>query len=543
MAAVLKKAAISFLITGVLSGAFAAMARYDLFDLIETQFYNPTMFASVTRDVQRNALVIDNFFTDAQSRFYLALSDQAIKRTFLPDQSEDDIYERSRIFGILHESIAPLQWVRFIDYNGVSIHYSTNPDDFTAHNLQPAVFNNFYESGFSFSVIAARSGEPIKFIFDGVGDRVFVSMPFYDARDVFRGTALFSISVRALTDSLAAAGRFLVNYDYFVVAQPNGFLEGAVAALYEDAIVREVAAIWALNGGRSAWLYSEESGVALTLLSTQTGQGFFVGRLVNSEFFLFSQTMRTILLVLILLTAFLTVFFILNIKQEPVVVVESRMRKLQIALFQQYYQSDVNIDLNRWKWELQQRKEQIGEQLKNGLGITSPNEVKNIDDLIEDSWNDLVSVVCDSKEAGIDEEKLQTVLGRFTAAIPKKVLNLNEAENEISGGVSNAAIVTEVVEILEEIKPADESEIIAAAMKLEEEHREPQTGDAPVDIRHLSSEIEFSDSGKQENDDVVMSDLEVYSPFSSETFSTLTTLENETQDEKQDEEKSFEKAK
>ena len=172
----------------------------------------------------------------------------------------------------------------------------------------------------------------------------------------------------------------------------------------------------------------------------------------------YNPTAGTILFVVTFLTAFLTVFFILNIRQDPLVVVKSRMKRLQISLLQQYYESDANIELNRWKWVLQQRKAQIAEQLKKGLGITSPEDAKHIDDSIENSWNELVSVIYDSKDAGIDEEKLQAVLSRFADAIQKEAPGLSPTENQISNSLSNATTVTEVVEVLEEIAAAEEFE-------------------------------------------------------------------------------------
>jgi hypothetical protein len=93
--------------------------------LVEAKFYNPSISAGLTKELENDSLSVEAFLTEAQNRFSATLEDEAVKRSFLPNQAAEDIHERSSLYGRLIESQGGLQWVRFIDAGGARIHYST----------------------------------------------------------------------------------------------------------------------------------------------------------------------------------------------------------------------------------------------------------------------------------------------------------------------------------------------------------------------------------------------------------------------------------
>ena len=226
----LQKAALSLLITVLLFGGFMALAFTGMFDFIEARFYNPTIAASITREVTQNTRTIEEFLAEKKVIFSGTLEEPVVQRSFLVNQTPEDIFERSRIYGHLLESIGGFQWVRFIGSDGVRVHFSTYPADILAQDVYFVTYRNFDDPSIPFHTIAASAGGMPKFILDGERDRILFSLPLYDYLSIFQGTALFSLSVRALSDAFIREGRLTIGHDISIVSNPPGFLSGVSSA-------------------------------------------------------------------------------------------------------------------------------------------------------------------------------------------------------------------------------------------------------------------------------------------------------------------------
>jgi len=411
-----QKAALSLLISVLLFGAFTALAFTGLFNLIETRFYNPSVTASMTGELTRNAQAVDQYFGEIQARFSGTLKEPAIRRSFLPNQSAGDIFDRSRIYGLMGESLGGFQWVRFIDSGGSRLHFSTNSADILNQDRQSISYRNYSEPNAPYAAIAVPDGAAPKYILDETGDRILFSFPFYDSYDVYRGTALFSISVQAVSDMLIREGRIKVGQDISVVSDPQGFLYG-ISAVNEKALIPRVSSIWKEGGVKIAGLASPDSGVSLALISAKTAHGLFVGQLLNEEIFSFPLTMKIILLASFFLTVYLTIFLLFNLRQDSVTIVQNRLKQLQISLIEQYYDRKGEMDWNRWSRELEQRRGEVSTQIKRGIKTAPGRKSGEIDILIDKSWDELLSVMGGRKDTSLDEEKLQILLNRILAAI------------------------------------------------------------------------------------------------------------------------------
>ena len=536
-----QKAAVSLLITVLLFGAFSALAFTGLFDRIETGFYNPTITASMTREITHSANMIDTFFTELQNRFSQTLEEPAVQRSFLLNQSAEDIFERSRIYGMLHESLGGLQWVRFIDSGGLRIHFSTYAADILTQEAGFLSYRNFNDPGIPYETIAVSEGEAPRLILDGEGGRVLFSFPFYDYFELHRGTALFSLSVRALSDMLIREGRLNAGHTFSVVSNPPGFLASTPSAFIEEVLLSQVSSIWSDGALNAARLYSPESGISLTLLSVRSSLGFFAGRLVDDELFFFPPIMKIILLLSFFLTVYLTIFLFFNFRQDSVTIIQNRMKNLQISLIEQYYERKSDIDWARWSRELQQRRQEISAELKQGIKITSDKKAQDIDTLVDKSWDELISVIGGFKDTAIDEDRLKIILNRFIAAIPvvpaaaapvedlEELEELEEAEAAEVVEKLEELEEAEVVEVVEEVEELEEAEMVE---ELEEPADEDTKGSLPtvseVNIARVASEIEFGHVPEPESlgdKEYIWEDFEVVSPFSN-TGSNVSTLSN-----------------
>jgi hypothetical protein len=206
-----------------------------------------------------------------------------------------------------------------------------------------------------------------------------------------------------------------------------------------------VAQIWRDNVLSLGRLHSGLTDTGLALLSMKTTQGLYIGRLVNESVLGFPEALRIILLVSFLLTVYLILFLLLNIRQDNMTVIRNRIKGLQINLIKEYYDAKGDVDWDRWRKELQQRRKELHTELKRdlktkGQGKSRAGGDAEIDALIDKSWDELLPAI-GGGSAGIDEEKLKALVDRYLLTKPPKAeekLTVNEAEDleELEGFAS-----------------------------------------------------------------------------------------------------------
>ncbi|MDR1566327.1 MAG: hypothetical protein LBS48_03460 [Treponema sp.] len=505
-----QKAAFTLLISVVLFAGFTVLAYTGLFDLVEAKFYNPSIIVSLTNDVNHDAESVGNFLAGLEDRFAATLREEAVRRSFLPNQSAEDIFERSRIYGILLESLGGLQWVRFIDAGGTRLHYSTYQADILFQDQRSMSYRNYTDVSGSvpYERIASSDQGRSRLILDQAGERILFSFPFYDSFDVFRGTAAFSLSVRAVGDRLTSEGRIKAGENVSIVENPPGILTGLPVSSAQ-ALLPGIASIWD-EGLLNLTTLDSGSGISLALISARTGQGFFQGRLVNEALFEFPQVMKIILLVSFFLTVYLTVFLLFNIRQDSFTIVQNRLKQFQISLIEQCYERKSDADWGRWSRELEQRREEIREELKKGIRTKPAGKdgQNDIDVLIDKSWDELLAVIGGRRETGIDEAKLQSILNKILApplgqqAVPAQISvpaspaqtgnapeepspieELPEVEELSEAEPAEAEAVEEIgeVEAVEELAEAEPVEELAEAEPVEVEPVEELSEVEPVE--------------------------------------------------------------
>lgn len=524
-----RKVVLSLLLSVLLFSVITVLAYTGLFDLIETRFYNPTIITSITRDNALNAEVIDGFLTETQSQLHATIKTQTVRRSFLSNQQSGDYQDYAQIYSLLIESAKGIQWVRFIDAGGFKIHFSTLDRDIQYQDGSSVSYHNFQETGFLYSDVSVLAGEQPKYVFDESSRRILFSFPLYDFFDTYWGTALFSLSVDALLDQLIAEGRIKFGQDITIISNPPGLLFGATIS-GERAMVAQISSIWRDGTQRFTKLVSPASNISLILISLKTPKGIFVGRLTNEELFSLPIAMKIILLASLFITVYLTFFLAFNIKQDPVAVVQNRMKQFQISLIEQFYELKGEKDWALWIRELELRRDEIVAQVKHGIEIAPSSKNKEIDVLVHKSLDELLSMLGGGVEKGIDEEQLQSTVKRILAELtsaPVQKLAVAHApisESAVSGGTGLLRRASAIVKEIEETDQVEELEELDAVD--EEPAKEEPTfgagagdgqGMTRSDLEYLASKIEFSTDSEADffDDEAIKEDLEIVSPFSS----------------------------
>ncbi|MDR2184561.1 MAG: hypothetical protein LBO80_02670 [Treponema sp.] len=398
---------------------------------METRFYNPAVTKAVSRELNEDTETIEQFLEELQARFAATLQEEAVRRSFITTLSDEDITERSQIYGTLLESMGGLQSVRFIDSVGIRIHYSTWQPDILHQDQTSIAYRNYTDPRNSgdipyWQIEAPDRGSPRLFL-DQSGERILFSHPFYDSFDVYRGTAVFSLSVRAVIERMVLQGRIKVGEDVSVISEPPGMIIGLPYA-GKDILIPHISRIWSENILSLSRLNSSLTKTNLSLISAKTIQGIFVGRLVNESILSFPLTLRIILLVSFFITVYLIIFLLLNIRQDNMTVVQNRLKWLQINLIEEYYEHKGKWDLSHWRKELEQRKEDVFSELKRGI---KTKDSTDLDAFIDKAWEDLLSVIGGRMErrSGIDGEKIKSLLNQFLLDIHSTTFPSKPADN------------------------------------------------------------------------------------------------------------------
>jgi hypothetical protein len=563
---VLRKIILSLLISALIFAVFSAAALTGLFDLVELRFYNPRILRALNRETAEDTRVIGSLLEELGGRFSAALEGDAVRRSFLPNQTEEDIFERSRIFGLMLNSIPGLRSVRFVDAGGSRIHFSTLEEDILRQDGSSLVYRSYQDcpGALPYNDVESPEAAPPRLVLDSQEEQLIFSYPFTDTLEVYRGSALFTYSVRGVAERMVREGRIKVGEDVSVVSRPGGFLLG-LPRTGDGRLKGQAAAAWGEGILRHSGLEGEDLG-SLVLVSAEyagpPGPGIFVGRLVEESLFSFPPLMESILLGSFFLTVFLLVFLLFNLRQDSITVINSRLSLLRNGLFRQYYEQKGAMDWNHWARELEQRRGEVRAEIKRDLprGSRKPLVQAKIDTLIDLSWDEVVATIGQRPVMELDEKKLRAIvldvlnssgalppdraaespetpvtpvadIPAAPAEEPEELEELEEPEEFGEFEEPGRPAETEDAEVLEELdeelgvpeeEPKSPGEILVTpeAFELKPEAEleplEDPAGDlSPGDLDSLASQIEF---GPEEDSGGEGTDLDISSPFDALSF-------------------------
>ena len=502
-----QKVAISLLIAVLLFGGFSVLSFGGLFNLLETRFYNPSVTAHMNRDITQNAEAIDKFFAEARERFSETLKTDAVRHS-LVSHNADYVSALSRVYSPLIDSFYGVQWVRFVDGEGQRLLFSSYGADVLDSDGAFPVYADYNEPDLPYEVVAAPEDGTTKYTFDGKAERIIFSFPLYDSFDIYKGTALFSLSVDAISARLASEGRINHGENITVISNPGGVLFGMPASS-EAVVLSQVSESWGrLLQFPRIWLMVQKTSldspatdVPLLLLSTRSSHGFFIGRLINEDRFLLPVTMKVILLLTFFLTTYLIIFLLFNIKQDPLTIVQNRLKQLEISLIEEFYERKGEADWARWIHELENRREEIHALLKRGIKTDSRDNIAGVngvemDILINKSWDELLAILGRQREAGIDEEKISSIINKLLEARTSAPLQFRAAAGAGKTGLLKKAAA--LADKTENTGLAEETEVLDEL-------------DTAEDLGILSNDLPI-------DDEVFKGELEVVSPFAAMVF-------------------------
>jgi|GEM_PF-3466580 len=479
---------LSLLISVLLFAAFAVAAFLGLFDLIDTRFYHPAVQRQAERSLAEAIKAMDAFIGGRLALFQEVLDREAVKQSFLASQSQAGIDERAAIFARLLEDPEGIQGARFLeaDLNRVRIHYSTWENDVRSRDGGKIVYRDWgsLPSDRPYSLFDAPAGTQPRLIITEGPDALHFCYPFADSNGVHRGTAVFSMRLSTLADSLVRAGVLRLSDD--LLALPGAGFAARVPTASHEALLPLIAERWAGQGPQetisllaelpaSSGAGADTGRIGQVLVSARGAFGARYGFLMPTSAFSVPPAMRAIFLAAAFVTSFLVVFLLFNLRQESVSAVRDRVKRLQIGILEEYFERKGDIDFSRWSRELENRRAEVRAQIKASAGISPRKPSREVDELIDKGWDEILDILGKRARAaaGLEEAgqgprlaELEAMMRRLLAA----GIQASPSQAPLSSAPARAEPVEELAEAeaVEELPEAEAVEELAEAEAVEE---------------------------------------------------------------------------
>ena len=478
------KISLSLLISLLLCGGFAVFSFTRLFDIVETTFFQPRIIAEREAQLEEFSKRISRYHRDNIERFQPAVQEPFVWRAFLESnqQAQEDIINRQIFFGRLLDDYPNIQLIRFLGVEAKRIHFSTSDRDIESQDQERRKYVDYDKTGETVdsTVFIAKAGEAPRLIIDGSGQRFIYSFPVVDSFEQYRGLALFYVSKRDLSEYLLRFPTLdfrelsLVGQRGLVINFPAGAVALIAPTLSEvwqqiqsqDAVYREAVVFDTIDDQRENY----------SLLSITTEEFGSLSLVIPYSVFQLQPIMKVVIIAAVSLTVFLIIFLLFNLRQDPLPILSQRLKRLQLSILQEFIEGNESIDWKRWRDELKSSKGELKSRIKRGVGRIPEQKETKFDEMIDKSWDEIISVI-EARIGGpqreaVDishlEQLLQSAVDRFqiTAQLPVQV----------KAPVRRAGIVVEEIGIDEVVEPgqvipseeAEEAEAVEEVEEIEE---------------------------------------------------------------------------
>ena len=497
-----KKTALSLLISVIIFSLSAIFLYSGVFEKIETRFYQPAVINGIVESLNTVEKSLDEYHRMNFLRFGDFLSKESVKVSFLPNPGQKAITERNGFTGKLFEQNPGLKGIRFIDFQGRGVHYSTYKNDVLATNKNVTAFKNYdqLDTNVRYQEISQEENSTGELFLDESKEEILYLLPFIDNYNAYQGTAVFYVSVRDLENFLVTRNLIKQGESLILFNSKENNLKGLVKSLsvIGKKLVLEIQNLDGIGipGNTS---FADENGNSYMLLTVKNSPyEIFTGEIANDELFLFPDSAKNLLLVTIVITVFLAFFLLFNIRQDSYAIIHQRVIELEKEIIREYINHRDNLTWDKLLDEMEMKKGAVSREIKKALGTGWKKHGALIDDYFNESWEELISVLWEKKENSGNQESineikkmLEEILSKgavFKAQEPsfrEKPENLVSlpAEPEKTG-------VEPLEEVLEELPEAGEQEPVTLSEQAEPE----KTGVEPLE----ETLEELPEAGEQE---------------------------------------------
>ena len=514
-----QKTAVSLLISVVLFAAFVVAAFTGLFSVIDARFYEPGKISQIQKHLDTVSENFNEYIETLESRFGKnenSFLKQTCVQSYIENQPSDEVVrERSKLSGDLFSQTPGLLGMRLIDKNGSSVHFSTFSSDVLNRTSEIVSFKNYTdaitltgEKEIPFEKISSpdsygTNGVVCKTVFDGRDNRIILSFPYYDSYKAYRGTFVFYVNAndfnRVLlskkiitfgdTGSLVSGLNF--EEEKKETEYKSGFVFG-IPAIGKKIFEQEILSRWekGLFAPEKIVYKSSEDSFAIqeydaaienkksdnnywVLVSSTKADFGYIGGIYPDEMFAMPDAVKILLLICIFLTLFLVVFLAVNLKQDDMVVIRERIRRLQLGIVSEYLKKKENVDWQVVSGKIAERRQDVTLEIIRSLGRKAKKHDKEVNELINRSWDELLAAMSvqvrkENNENGLtNAAEIKSMLEELLSSGNIKVQTVGSAVNVMPVTVKSSKSVP-VIEQVQELDKVEKAEAVEELEEIEE---------------------------------------------------------------------------
>jgi hypothetical protein len=380
-----QKVLVSLLLATLAFTAFAVVAYSGLFSIIDARFYSQRIRSTSQVILGEAEELIDDYLLRLQQDVGSLAADPAIGNVFLVNQSRDDIERQQRLVATLLEARSEIDYLRIIDSEEGQLWFSTLETDIRTQTDVRVEYRSIGELDPPVLLPQAREeGNRSDWIPERSALRVTV--PVVDRFSIPRGVLTAWVGTSGIYARLVDEG--IIGPSQRVRLTPGGFLVvNAPRHLSGDDLLAVDQAM-AVESASPIIDSSIGSGFALEQRMPGDGSPPLVWMISESQMTM-DMPLRIILLASVFLLTFIIVYLILNIRQDPTVVVAERFRRFQESVVKDYLREGRVVDPEIWRRELETRKDRIEREIQRGLGKVKDEAREHLEQTMQRNWDEL----------------------------------------------------------------------------------------------------------------------------------------------------------
>ncbi|MDD5930442.1 MAG: hypothetical protein PUC37_11640 [Spirochaetales bacterium] len=472
-----QKVAFSFLFSLVLFAFAALLLHTSLFSEIEADFYSQSKIQEKTDQLDEISTSIENYIKDVLNIIEKGedpyIKNASVRSYYVQNPSEADTVERRRLTEKLFYDIPELKGIRIVDRNARIIHFSTFDDtDILTQNGISKTYKNYPDVQkdadiLAFDLISKNSYEDkSKVLFDSQRNEIIISIPFYWIDGIYSGAAIFYIDFTKLKKSLADKNLIAQSQNFAMISDDQNLSGGFITNFpdgYFSQIKDKILDFWKkesdakkLDADASSFslIRSKKFGVFdapekiaklddshfLVIINSSLQNSFYFSGLYSSELFELTDELKLLIYISTFITIFLVIFLIFSFKRNPELVLQKRVKKLQLEIIEEYLEKNETLDFYEIVKKLKSRKADLSTDILKSLNVHSKKKQKKLDLILDQSWEEIFSALGNERKVNADNnsDKEKSTDGAV-------IQNTNSAVQD------NSLLLAEIRKMLDEV--------------------------------------------------------------------------------------------
>ena len=531
-----QKVALSTLFSVALFGAFVFVTKTDFVPEIEKRFYTQSKvqqkqayLENVTNSLD---LYIQNVLNRLEDKEKGYLQSAAVSSYLSQNPAESDTVERRNITEKLFYDYPALKGIRFIDKNGVNLHFSTydRTDILKQVGIKkyyknyPDIVDEYKEIDIK-KIFSEKTVPAKKVYFDEVKNRVLFVLPVNWLENVYAGCFVFYFDVSVIEDVLLEQAVFDFT-DNLKIVSDEKYNGGFVVGVPEDEksiFTESIKNNWfgknnstpVLANQNISKIVTQKDGTSWVIMNSKDSKNYRISLLEKTSFFELSKEFIYLIYFAIYISLFLVIFLLFSLKRDSIYVLQKKIRKIQFGIIKEYLKNQEKIEWKNVAQQLKARNDEITKEIRKSLGRKRKYKSKDIEETLQKSWNEVIDVISSYSPDALGTVSANSLTSSYPTGISPNAnssvtieqirqvmedllksttLNVAATSPVKVQTVKNAVAPVAVAEEVEEISDIDEVESLEEVENIEEiedaEPLEELDEEAPLEVIEIADTIE-----------------------------------------------------